>query len=177
MTRLHYLQMSGLAPGEWWTGHHARHEVTATACPDFKSWCFPSRIAQRARPFESIIGPADYVVDRHTLYPLYSRMLPPEDAAKVRSHLLGEPVHGLPAMIGAGGPHSGWATFQPAYCDHCVRRDIAPTGVPYWRTEHQIPGGSSAQRMQSRSLPRVGCALRAIGLLSFRFRVTAVRAL
>lgn len=126
MTRLHYLQMSGLAPGEWWTGHCARHEVTATTCPDFKSWCFPSRIAQRALPFKSVIGPADYVVDRHTLYPLYSRMLPPEDAAKVRSHLLGEPVHGLPAMIGAGGPHSGWATFQPAYCDDCVRHDIAP---------------------------------------------------
>lgn len=141
MTRLHYLQMSGLAPGEWWPGHYARHEVTATACPDFKSWCFPSRIAQRARPFESVIGPADYVVDRHTLYPLYSRMLPPEDATKVRSHLLGEPVHGLPAMIGAGGPHSGWATFQPAYCDDCVRHDIAPTGVPFWRIEHQIPGG------------------------------------
>lgn len=140
MTHLRYLQMSGLAPSECWSGLYARHEVTATACPDFKSWCFPSRIAQRARPFESVIGPADDVVDRHTLYPLYSRMLPPGDAAKVRSHLLGEPVHGLPAMIGAGGPHSGWATFQPAYCADCVRCDIAPTGVPFWRTEHQIPG-------------------------------------
>lgn len=140
MTHLRYLQMSGLAPSECWTGLYARHEVTATACPDFKSWCFPSRIAQRSRPFESVIGPADYVVDHHTLYPLYSRMLPPEDSAKVRSHLLGEPVHGLPAMIGAGGPHSGWATFQPAYCEDCVQHDIAPTGVPYWRTEHQIPG-------------------------------------
>ncbi|MFV8593234.1 hypothetical protein ACNRBS_02710 [Ralstonia pseudosolanacearum] len=80
-------------------------------------------------------------MDHHTLYPLYSRMLPPQDAVKLRSHLLGEPVHGLPAMIGAGGPHSGWATFQAAYCDECVRDDIAPTGVPFWRTEHLVPGG------------------------------------
>lgn len=136
-----YLQMRGLAPREFWTGHYAYHQVTATTSPDFKSWCFPSRIEERALPFQRMIGDAQNLVDRHTLYPLYKRMLPPGDAAKVRSHLLGEPLHGLPAIIGAGGPHSGWATFQAAYCDDCVRDDIASTGVPVWHIQHQVPGG------------------------------------
>ncbi|MET2527151.1 TniQ family protein [Ralstonia pseudosolanacearum] len=140
MKRLHYLQMSGIAPREYWQGHYARHQVTATTAPDFKSWCFPSRIEERVRPFQHMIGDAASVVDGHTLYPLYRRMLPPKDAEKLRSHLLREPVHGLPAMVGAGGPHSGWATFQAAYCDECVQEDISPAGVPYWRTEHQVPG-------------------------------------
>lgn len=92
------------------------------------------------KPFEKFVGSAEDIVDWHSIFPINARLLPRNDAARVREHFLGAPVLGLPALVGTGGPNSGWAAFNPAYCDACVKEDVTPLGEHYWRRNHHVPG-------------------------------------
>ncbi|MCY1265953.1 hypothetical protein D9M68_154460 [compost metagenome] len=92
------------------------------------------------KPFERFLGSEADIVERQTIFPINKRLLSPEDAARVKEHFLGEPLHGLPALVGTGGPNSGWATFHAAYCDECVKEDVTPLGESFWRRDHHVPG-------------------------------------
>lgn len=92
------------------------------------------------KPFERYVDCAEKVLDSNTIFPIHRRLLPPKDAVRVREHFLGDPVDGLPALVGLGGPNSGWAVFHLAFCDMCVKEDVSPLGEHYWRRDHHIPG-------------------------------------
>lgn len=81
---------------------------------------------------------ASQVLTNFTLFPLFSKFLPPEQATKLMKVMcFGKSCPTLTSLL----PLYNSKFFAGhKYCPVCVKSDISIYGTPYWHTAHQIPG-------------------------------------
>lgn len=81
----------------------------------------------------------DYLIDNHTLLPLYAPFLPTGRVAQLRAGMSasgGSSIHMRAGIMASSIPASSTLRFCPA----CVTDDRQQYGESYWHLVHQVPG-------------------------------------
>jgi hypothetical protein len=82
---------------------------------------------------------AEELVDKYTLYPLYSAFLPPEDAEIIKKYMKADKGGSIYNKIGLMASSISLNQYFK-FCPHCIKEDIEKYGELYWHRLHQIPG-------------------------------------
>jgi hypothetical protein len=89
--------------------------------------------------FSDSLSPLD-VLQRHSLFGIYSRGLPQSSADKWAKTLMdGGPRGALRAGTSGGGPTFSYSTTDLRSCRTCVLQDMDEFGFPSWYVLHTIP--------------------------------------
>ncbi len=85
---------------------------------------------------------ADYFIDQHTLFPLYSPFMSRERATALRELMIANESRGLPqgfyrrfGIVNSLVPRMPWLR----YCPICWQEDRTSFGETYWHRSHQVP--------------------------------------
>lgn len=81
----------------------------------------------------------DRLIDKHTLFPLYSPFLPAARAAQIREAMKNRGGNGVHLRIGAMAGAAVSPQFM-RFCPGCDADDIAAYGHTFWHRLHQIAG-------------------------------------
>ncbi|WP_419877521.1 TnsD family Tn7-like transposition protein [Brevibacillus centrosporus] len=90
---------------------------------------------------ESILTP-EYLVQHHTLFPLFRPFLPEKRVTQILQVMKGEGYgkrQNIHLKIGVMGSDISIPQFL-RYCKECFYNDIDKYGEPYWHRSHQVPG-------------------------------------
>jgi Tn7-like transposition protein D/TniQ len=86
---------------------------------------------------------ADYFIDQHTLFPLYSPFMSRERATALRELMIANESRGLPQGFYRRFGIANSLVPRMArlrYCPNCWQEDKANFGEAYWHRSHQVPG-------------------------------------
>jgi len=82
----------------------------------------------------------DYIIQWHTLFPIYRAFLPRVRAEQIREYMLYDTEGGkIHSSVGVMASTISVPRLL-RYCRHCAREEIERSGEAYWHREHQIPG-------------------------------------
>jgi hypothetical protein len=82
---------------------------------------------------------AEEILQRHTLFPYYSRFVTPERRAKGVNNIISPDGRGYRAALGMQSGRMK-SPDHLRFCTHCLQQDIEEFGETYWRRTHQAPG-------------------------------------
>ncbi|SDD69895.1 TniQ protein [Sporomusa acidovorans] len=89
-------------------------------------------------PIGSKVTP-EYLIDKHTLFPIYEPFANQDIARKVYNAMLGSyggNIHNLFGLLASAVKHPDYLRF----CPLCLREEQDKFGEGYWHRLHQIPG-------------------------------------
>lgn len=99
---------------------------------------FPGRIDWFVRVTDGLVGGADTIIKRHTLFRLYAKFRTVEKSAKIYSLMRGNNVARLKFILGLPGSRA--STIHPLkFCKKCVGEEVAQTGFARWWVNLQWP--------------------------------------
>lgn len=82
---------------------------------------------------------ADYIIDKHTLFPFYTAFLPPKRSEWVRNAMLRSNAKGIYGKTGIMASTIVSNRYFK-FCPVCHQEDMEQYGELYWHRVHQIPG-------------------------------------
>ncbi|THE13184.1 hypothetical protein E1I69_08785 [Bacillus timonensis] len=103
------------------------------------NWYLPSNINALVQNIQITTLTADYIIDKHTLFPFFSSFLSNEKKSANRQNIIdgeGQNIYSDYGLIGS----SIKATKPLTHCNLCMQEDIDRYGETYWHRVHQLPG-------------------------------------
>ncbi|ETI91658.1 MAG: hypothetical protein Q607_CBUC00021G0100 [Clostridium butyricum DORA_1] len=82
---------------------------------------------------------SEELIERYTLYPLYSAFLPPEDAEIIKKYMKEDKGGSIYNKIGLMASSISLNQYFK-FCPQCLEEDMRNYGELYWHRLHQIPG-------------------------------------
>ena len=137
-----HFSLSSICPGEPFSGYLARHRyMTPTSiCKDvtglnmLPSWVLPANIARFVRILGDRVGSPGDVLANNTLLPGYVRFLPPDVAQLLRQRHLSGSQRTSSLLLGMNSSIQR-PVWNPAICLLCLKDDLTPNGMPFWRRD------------------------------------------
>lgn len=82
---------------------------------------------------------SEELIERYTLYPLYSAFLPPEDAEIIKKYMKEDKGGSIYNKIGLMASSISLNQYFK-FCPQCIKEDMEKYGELYWHRVHQVPG-------------------------------------
>ena len=82
---------------------------------------------------------ADAIIDKHSLFPYFTRYVSADVQREVREAMHGNSIDGIHLRLGIAA-FRVQRTHQLRYCHKCSKEMLQQYGELYWRRAHQLPG-------------------------------------
>ncbi|WP_143136613.1 hypothetical protein [Burkholderia ubonensis] len=138
------LALSSICKGEAFSGYIGMHgKFSRTPLGRqlngkyYIAWLFPSELERQVQVLGDYVGCLEDVLNWNTLLPGLCRSLPRVVAQKLRLRHIGRTAGGMTSLIGFANMRSG-VYGGPGICLQCLKDDISPAGLPFWRRDFLI---------------------------------------
>lgn len=116
---------------------------------------FPSNLEALDPKIVSCWGDADWIIEKHTIFPLFGPFQAPERVEAAKKLMKGPSIGSLKYQLGLLTGKFG-AEHPLKACSRCIAEDQADFGTAYWHRAHQFPGVLLCKR---HGAPLIECTL------------------